>query len=61
MPYVSDFGINRNELRKKDNQTIRSLCGDQAAFIPCTGRLIFEKDTIAKKIIASIMVHTLVC
>ena len=26
------------------------LCGDQAAFIPCAGRLILEKDTIAKKI-----------
>ena len=29
---------------------ICSLCGDQAAYIPCTGRLILEKDTIAKKI-----------
>ena len=26
------------------------MCGDQAAYIPCTGRLILQKDTIAKKI-----------
>ena len=47
---ISDFGVNRVEFQKNDDQTICSLCGDQAAFIPCTGRLILEKDTIAKKI-----------
>ena len=56
---VSDFGVNRIKFQKKDDQTICSLCGDQAAFITCTVRLILEKDTIAKKLLANIMVHTL--
>ena len=47
---ISDFGVNRVEFQKKDDQTICSLCVYQAAFIPCTGRLILENDTIAKKI-----------
>ena len=47
---ISDFGVNRVEFQKNDDQTICSLCGDQAAFIPCAGRLILEKDAIAKKI-----------
>ena len=46
---VSDFGVNCVEFQTKDDQTICSLCGDQAAFIPCIGHLILEKDTIAKK------------
>ena len=41
-------------------QTICLLCGDQAAFIPYAGRLILEKDTIAKKLLACIMAYTLV-
>ena len=46
---MSDFGVNCVEFQTKDDQTICSLCGDQAAFIPCIGHLILEKDTIAKK------------
>ena len=38
------------DFQKKDDQTIYSLCGDQAAFMPCTGHLILKEDTIAKKI-----------
>ena len=41
-------------------KTIYSLCGDQAEFMPRTGHLILEKDTIAKKLLASIMLYTLV-
>ena len=47
---ISDFGVDRVEFQKKDDQTICSLCGDQAAFIPCTGRLTLEKETNVKKI-----------
>ena len=36
--------------KKKYDQTICSLRGDQAAFIPCRGRFILEKDTNVKKI-----------
>ena len=56
---ISNFGVNLVTFQKKDDQTICSLCGDQA-FIPCTGRLILEKDTFAKNFFASIMVYTLV-
>ena len=37
---ISDFGVNRVEIQKIDNQTIYSFCGNQAAFIPCTECLI---------------------
>ena len=57
---ILDFGINCAEFQKKDDQTIYSLCGDQAEFMPCTGHLILEKDTIAKKLLASIMLYSLV-
>ena len=46
---MSDFGVNCVKFQKKDNKTICLLCRDQAVFIPCTGHLILEKDTIAKK------------
>ena len=46
---MSDFGVNCVEFQTKDDQTICSLCGDQAAFIPCIGYLILEKEPIAKK------------
>ena len=59
---MSDFGVNCVEFQTKDDQTICSLCGDQAAFIPCIGYLILEKEPIAekkKKLLGRIMVCTL--
>ena len=47
---ISDLGVNRVEFQKKDDQTTCLLRGNQAALIPCTGRLILEKDGIAKEI-----------
>ena len=57
---ILDFGVNRVEFQKKDDQTICWLCGDHAAFIPYTGRLILEKTQLRKKLLASIMGHTLI-
>ena len=46
---ISDFGVNCVEFQQKYDQTIYSLCGDQAAFMSCLGHLILEEEANAKK------------
>ena len=36
MPKHIYLGVNRVNYQNDSNKTIYSLCGDQAAFIPCT-------------------------
>ena len=49
---ITDFGINRLEFQQKEGAMICSLCGENAAYLPCEGRLILEKDT-EKKIVTA--------
>ena len=45
---IVDFEINRLEFQQKESVMIFSLCGEKAAYLPCEGRLILEKDTAVK-------------
>ena len=49
---IADFGINRLEFQQKEGVMICALCGEKAAYLPCGGRLILDKDT-EKKIITA--------
>ena len=42
---ITVFGINRLEFQQKEGVMICSLCGEKAAYLPCEGRLLLEKDT----------------
>ena len=42
---IVNFGINRLEFQQKGGVMIFSLFGEKAAYLPCEGRLILEKDT----------------
>ena len=57
---ITDFGINRLEFQQKEGVVICSLCGEKAAYLPCEGRLILEKDT-EKKIITAKHYGTHLC
>ena len=50
MPKYIYLGVNRVNYQKESNKTIYSLCGDQV-----------QSMQLRKKLLASIMVHTLVC
>ena len=47
---IIDFGVNRSDFERSNNQTLCSICGTEAAFIPCESRLILEQDLNNNKV-----------
>ena len=45
---ITNFGINQLEFQPKEGVIICSLCGEEAAYLSCKGRLILDKDTEKK-------------
>ena len=45
---ITDFGVKRLEFQQKAGVMTCSLCGEIAAYLPCGGRLILEKNTKKK-------------